>query len=237
MALNNKSIAIAALLLALGPSSAGFFVAESIRYFKNFDRYVEVKGSAEKIVKSDQANWQIGVTVVGNNLKDIYSNINTQQAVVTSFLVKNGFKTTDFVKQPVSLIDNYANAYGSSNVKLPQYTATAGVNVSTGDVDRVTQIVQQTNQLVDAGVVVSSNNVTYTYTGLNMVKAGMLDEALANAKVSAEQFAKNSKSELGNIKVASQGLFTINGQDQNMGDANSINKKVRVVTTVQFFLK
>jgi hypothetical protein len=65
----------------------------------------------------------------------------------------------------------------------------------------------------------------------------MLDEALANAKVSATQFAQNSQSSLGKIKNATQGLFTITSPDSNMSDAASIDKKVRVVTTVQFFLE
>lgn len=224
-------------MLALGIAISGWFIANSVKYFRNFDRYVEVKGSAEQIVKSDRASWQIGLTVAGDNLKDIYNSINNQQQIVTQFLVANGFNGVDIEKQPVSIVDNYANAYSSNNTKLAKYTANTGINVATNDVDKVTHAVQLTSQLIESGVVLNSNNVTYSYIGLNTIKAKMLDDALANAKVSAEQFAKNSNSDLGKIKLASQGLFTITAPDQNMGDANSINKKVRVVTTVQFFLK
>ena len=56
---------------------------------------------------------------------------------------------------------------------------------------------------------------------------------LKNARAAAEKFALDSQSELGKIKRANQGLFTINDRDINTPDI----KKVRVVTTVEYYLE
>lgn len=228
----------AGLLLAIGIACSGYFIANAVKYFRNFDRFVEVKGLSERVVRADKASWQINFNVSGSNLKQIYSQINQQQQIVSDFLVKQGFQENEYTKQAISVTDNYANAYGNNNTaKLPQYTANAGINVTTSNVNLVTNAVGQTNLLVESGVILTFNTVNYSYTALNQIKASMLDEALANAKVSATQFAQNSQSSLGKIKNATQGLFTITSPDSNMSDAASIDKKVRVVTTVQFFLE
>ena len=61
----------------------------------------------------------------------------------------------------------------------------------------------------------------------------MIEEATRNARAAAEKFAKDSDSRLGKIKNASQGQFTITDRDEN----TPYIKNVRVVTTVNYFLK
>jgi uncharacterized protein len=232
------STPLTALILALGIAVAGISISHAIKYFKNFDRYVEVKGLSERIVRSNQASWQVGFTASGDDLKNIYASINDQQKTITDFLVKNGFAAKDITKQPVSIYENTnVIPLDSSGKRAPKYSANAGINVSSNNVDSIMKTVQLTNQLVEAGVILNNNNVTYLYTNLNAVKAPMLDEALTNARVSASQFAAKSDSNIGKIRNANQGLFTITSPDPNIGDANSIDKRVRIVTTVQFFLK
>jgi len=230
---------VTALILALGIAVAGMSIAHAIKYFKNFDRYVEVKGLSERIVRANTASWQIGFTASGSDLKSIYASINDQQKIITDFLVKNGFVTSNISKQAVSIYENTNNVapLDSNGKRPPRYSANAGINVNSNNVDSIMNTVQLTNQLVEAGVILNNNNVTYLYTNLNTIKAPMLDEALTNAKASALQFASKSDSKIGRIKTANQGLFTITSPDPNLGDTNSIDKKVRVVTTVQFFLK
>jgi hypothetical protein len=75
--------------------------------------------------------------------------------------------------------------------------------------------------------------VTYEFTGLNEIKPEMIAEATKNARKTAEQFAKDSDSELGKIRTADQGQFSINDRDQN----TPWLKNVRVVTTIVYYLK
>jgi len=61
----------------------------------------------------------------------------------------------------------------------------------------------------------------------------MIEEATRNARAAADKFAHDSNSELGKIKSASQGLFSISDRDDNTPSI----KTIRVVTTVEYYLK
>ena len=61
----------------------------------------------------------------------------------------------------------------------------------------------------------------------------MMQEDIANAETTAQQFAKNSHSKLNKIVSADQGQFSIEDRDIN----TPYIKKVRVVTTVTYSLK
>ena len=67
----------------------------------------------------------------------------------------------------------------------------------------------------------------------------MIAEATARAREAADQFATDSKSHLGGIRRANQGVFEILARDQAPGiqEQGQISKKVRVVATVEYFLK
>ena len=60
----------------------------------------------------------------------------------------------------------------------------------------------------------------------------MIEQATREARIVAEKFAEDSDSELGKIKRASQGQFTISSRDNN----NPHIKNVRVVSTIEYYL-
>ena len=109
---------------------------------------------------------------------------------------------------------------------------------------------QKTMQLVQKGIVLNSNpgqGLTYKFTGLNAIKPDMITEATRNARAAADRFAADSGSKVGPIRQANQGTFSISSADQG-GDAGeggeggymsdtSIMKKVRVVTSVEYYLE
>ncbi len=234
--MNYISRVISSVVLALGIFATGYTIAESIRYFRNFERAVEVKGLAEQVVKSDLATWNISFSVSGESLKDLYQQISTQQKQVSQFLVDNGFAPADIQLATVSVTDNLANQYGN-NSKVAHFQINNSVSVTTKDVDLVAQVSQKASELVSRGIIISSNGINYFYNNLNTIKGQMLNSATQNAKLAAATFAKNTNSQVGKIKTANQGVFSISSPDGSIiGDTSSINKKVRVVTSIQFFL-
>ena len=84
-----------------------------------------------------------------------------------------------------------------------------------------------------------SSPVSYLFTGLNQIKPKMLEMATQNAKQAAEQFALSSQSKVGKIKNANQGVFSILPREQIPGvsETEQINKTVRVVSTVVYYLE
>jgi hypothetical protein len=84
--------------------------------------------------------------------------------------------------------------------------------------------------------------------GLNSIKPDMITEATRNARASADRFASDSGSEAGAIGQANQGVFSIlttnsggTSEDRPGMDVpvpiGSLMKTVRVVSSVQYYLK
>lgn len=72
----------------------------------------------------------------------------------------------------------------------------------------------------------------YLYTDLDKIKPEMIAEATRDARSAAQQFAEDSGSRVGGIRTAQQGYFSIEDRDRFSPQF----KKVRVVTTIQYFL-
>jgi hypothetical protein len=84
------------------------------------------------------------------------------------------------------------------------------------------------------------SGMTYSFTRLNDIKPAMVAAATRDARASAEQFAKDSGTGVGGIKSATQGYFSVearDGEPSGYGVADTPFKKVRVVTTVEFYLQ
>ena len=107
----------------------------------------------------------------------------------------------------------------------------------TTDVPKLQTALTESLNLLSRGIVMGSKNewepIEYIFTGLNALKPEMIEEATKNAREVAEKFARDSNSEVGQIRVARQGLFSITNRDANTPQI----KKVRVVTTIDFQLE
>ena len=92
------------------------------------------------------------------------------------------------------------------------------------------------NKLVAQGIDIENYAPTYRFTKLNEIKPEMLSEATKNARIAANEFAKNADVKVGGIRSARQGSFRINDVGEDYGDTKKIDKTVRVVTTITFYL-
>jgi hypothetical protein len=104
---------------------------------------------------------------------------------------------------------------------------------------------QRLNELVEAGVVFSSGGEyaatgpSFIFTKLNDLKPEMIAEATSRARDAAEQFARDSKTHVGGIRRANQGVFEILPRDQANGiqEESQVEKTLRVVSTVEYLLE
>lgn len=228
-----------ALILAIGLFLAGGAIKSGIVKFKEMDRTVTAKGLCEKEVKADKVTWPLKFKELGNDPAELYDRIESNTQTVVSFLKANGLSDDEISIAPPAMVDQQANmSYSSEQVRY-RYKANCVVTVVSKNVDLVRKIVSNQAKLMRQGVTIVSNeydetsNVTYEFTGLNDIKPEMIAEATKNARKTAEQFASDSNSELGKIKTADQGQFSINDRDQN----TPWLKNVRVVTTIVYTLK
>ena len=235
-----KEYVFASFLFGLFLLGGSFLLSQSIRYQKDFERFIKVKGLAEKKVKSDKSIWTMKYQATGNSLSEIYAKVSSNKEIITQFLVKKGIKSNEMEFHNVTLNDNFS--YGSKVHKGAQrYRASSGVSVYSLNVDSIKKFSQQTSGLIQQGVTLTSNRVRFSFGSLNNIKQDMLTLAMKNARLAAESFLKGSQTRVKNVRNISLGLFSVidlsRGSSGYYSSSTSLYKKVRVVVGVSYFIE
>lgn len=232
-----KNLRIEALILSLGLLLLGLFIERGFRSFAERDRSVNVKGLAEMEVPANKVTWPLVYKSLGNNLNQLYDEIKRSNATITQFLKEKGLSEKEISINAPEIIDLQAERYGNDRASVYRYNVTTVITVTSDKVDLVRGLISGQGELLKRGIAITSGdyryNVSYEYTSLNEIKPSMIEEATKNAREAAEKFAKDSGSELGKIRHAYQGQFSINDRDPN----TPYIKKIRVVTTIDYSLE
>jgi uncharacterized protein len=240
--------AIEGFLLMLGFILGGWILGSQIKAIRLADRYVTVKGLVERNVKSDLAIWPISFKESGANLQTVLDQSEKDKGSVLAFLKSQGFTSQEVSVGDLGVTDRLADLYSSNAVKPEsRFVVSQTITLTTKSVDRAGAAGSRAAALVRAGVVLSNSGVSYRFTGLNSLKPDMITEATRNARAAATRFAQDSGSEVGPIRSANQGVFSISaasaasGGEGDTGDPgtqadSSMLKKIRVVTTVDYYL-
>lgn len=229
----------ASVILAVGIAGGfallGSNISSGIESFVNRDRIVTVKGLSERQVKADRVIWPVGFRELGDDLQDVYGRIEKRKDQVVAFLKEAGLTDAEIEVASPQVTDAQAEMYANQKSRY-RYSMTQTVTVSSDKVGLVRDLLVRQSDLIKAGVTLVGDyswRTSFQFTGLNTVKPAMIEEATKNARASAEKFAQDSGSSLGKIRRANQGQFSITDRDSN----TPYIKSVRVVTTVEYFLK
>ncbi len=233
-----------AIILSAGLMFGGFFIGNGV-YQSLATRTVTVKGLAEKDVIADTAIWNIKINRVGNNLTTVQKEIDSDIKKIKTFLTDAGFVADDIKNGRVQVRDKFA---GYSMAERQQqsgdrYVIETGVFIRSHNVELVDSVSREMGELIKQGVTITEDYAgpVYLFNGLNDIKMEMIESATKNARASGEQFAKDADAKLGKIKSANQGVFSITARDPldswSNNEKASIDKKVRVVSTITFYLK
>ena len=236
---------LGSLIIAVGLALAGLLAGVGLSRSRANDRYVTVKGISEREAQADLAIWPLRVSAADNDLARAHAQLEASIARIRQFLVRNRIDTAQMTRQDFRVTDAYTNQYAGPERVTSRYVIRETILVRSDKPQLVLAASQRVAELVSAGVVLSSGEEyggggpTFVFTGLNRLKPEMIAEATGRARESAEQFARDSRSTLGGIRRANQGVFEILPRDQAPGisEASQIVKTVRVVSTVEYFLR
>ena len=197
---------------------------------------VSVRGLAQREVNADLAVWQLSFGLGDNNLENLQKSIKEKSEIVSLYLKDKGLDERDFSVLSPSITNNLLDPY--INQEKMQYIYIAKLNflIRTDKISAVKKANEGLLEIVDKGIAIKQdyeNKINYEFTKLNDIKPEMIALATKNARKAAEQFAKDSNSNLGKIKHATQGLFSI----ENAATGLEERKIVRVVTQIQYLLK
>jgi hypothetical protein len=231
-----KNYYVEATIIALAIVVFGSFIQNSLNRYTNRERVVTVKGLSEREVQADKVIWPLIYKEIGNDPAEIYQRIAKKNAILVSFLTKEGLTEKDITVNAPEVKDRFADSWSQENI-TNRYVATSVIIVSSEHVALVRSVMQRQAELMKLGIALiteeyGKNNIQYEFTKLNDIKPEMVEESTKNARATAEKFAADSESQLGKIRRATQGQFSIQNRDVNTPHI----KNVRVVSTVEYYI-
>lgn len=233
---NKTSALILGLFLFFGLAVLGYQLGDAAIEYKKYNRSVTVKGLSEHEYTADIVIWPIQFSVASNDLESLYHSIEASTIKIKGFLDANGVSRDEITFSSPAITDKSAQQYGGNAKPEFRYTAFQSVTVYSKNIATVRPLMSSLSELGKQGIVFTGQDyqsqTEYLFTRLNEVKPTMIEEATRQAREVAEKFAEDSGSQLGKIKKASQGQFSISARDKN----NPHIKKVRVVSTVEYYL-
>ena len=222
-------------VLAIGLMIGGYLLGNGLVRAKDADRSVTVRGLAERDVTADLATWTIAYSATSEDFATAQASVDRDSEAIRAFFRELGFPADDL--QPTGV-----NVSQFTDNGMQRFTVRQRMTLRSTDIKRAQSAVKRQFDLVRRGVVLEEGSgMAFTFTKLNAIKPAMVADATKDARASAEQFAKDSGTSVGTIKSATQGYFEVQARDGDSGGGWGVSdtpyKKVRVVTTVDFYLR
>ncbi|HUQ13114.1 MAG TPA: SIMPL domain-containing protein [Novosphingobium sp.] len=224
-----------AAIVAAGLVLGGFLLGDGLTRAKAADRAVTVRGLAERNVTADLATWTIAYSATADDLTTAQASVDRDSRELRAFFAELGFPGEAL--QPTGV-----NVSSFTDDGVSRFTVRQRMALRSTDIKRAEAAVRRQFDLVRRGVMLEEGSgMAYTFTKLNSIKPAMVAAATKDARAAAEQFARDSGAGVGAIKSATQGYFEVTARDGDSGGAWGVSdspfKKVRVVTTVDFYLR
>ncbi len=239
--MENRKILASAVILSIGLILGGVFTGYYYYKARLGANFVTVKGLAEKNVKADLAVWELKFVQTGDDAVALQQKMAIQQKTITEHLKNLGFEEGEINIGRLDTNDLTANPY-NTNTAI-HFILSQTITVKSKKVDLVASSLGKMGALIEKGIIFDSQSysspVNYLFTKLNDIKPEMLSEATQNAKIAAEEFAKSSGAKVGKIHTAQQGVFSILPSEEipYLQETQQIDKKVRVVSTITYYLE
>lgn len=205
MKIDNKiaSFASAGLLIGVGLLLLGLCMKSGIDDFAHRDRIVTVRGLAQRDIPANKVTWPIVSKLTGDDLKSLYTQVQSIDSAITTFLKTNGITDAEISVNPPAVTDLKADQYNAANAPY-HYSVTAVVTVTSSRVELVRKLINRQTELMAQGIAITAGDYNYPtlyeYTDLNTIKPAMIAEATQNARKAADKFAEDSHSKLGKSK-------------------------------------
>ncbi|MCC7494719.1 MAG: SIMPL domain-containing protein [Fimbriimonadaceae bacterium] len=220
---------------------------------KNTDEQIRVTGSARKFIKSDLIVWGGTIRCRANSSAAAYKGLKSGLEQVRSYLQRQGLPETEVSDTPIEtralyepLPKDLQSSYGSENVlrQVAAYELSQGIQVRSNKVELVDKVSRGVTELISSGVIFDSEAPEYLYTKLGELKVEILAEAAKDARVRADQMAKNAGCQLGPVRYARMGVMritpayaTVELDEFGTYDTSTVDKEITAVVTAGFAIR
>lgn len=232
------------LILALGIVISTYLVTDAMRDIRMSHQIIKVRGYAEISVESDMAIWNVTVKARDRNMAEAYTVLAEHRKKVLDFLQKNQVAVEEIRIRAVSVNERRKrteNGYETGEIEF--FELSQGIGVKSRNVHNISELSTAVASLLGEGIALRSGTPSYYYTQVNALKSQLLVEATQDARKRAQTLAEGSGVNLGPLRAARQGVFSIRSADSisisenGTDDVSSISKRVSAIVTVDYAMK
>jgi len=238
-----------AFILAGGMTLSGYLLSLTFYKWQVASDVITVKGLAEREVRADWAQVPVrfsrsiilskeeydetGQQVI---IPKLYNLIEADHQIIKDTLLSLGITNDEMISyEVISNTEDYRGEDGEhTDTKI---IVQGNILVESTKVEAVSKINSAISHLMSKGISAITGSEKYHFSKLNDIKPEMIKEAVIAARAAGKELAGDTGSKLGRIKTANQGRFSIMDKGEDYSDNRRIEKKVRVVTEIKFYLK
>jgi uncharacterized protein len=212
---------------------------------------IDVRGSAKKRINSDLAQWTAVVTATKPTRVEAYAALTKDVAQVRAFLAQAGLPEAAARSSAVELTEMSHEEMVEEGTKTRRKTVFDGwraqqnIEVVSGDVPLVERLSREATQLLEKGVIITSEAPRYLYTKVSDLKIEMLAEASRDARQRAERMieAAGGGARVGRVEGIDTGVININPANstetswEGNYDTSSFEKDILTTVRVRFEVK
>ena len=210
---------IPTILIAFAVIVTGYILGTSYLSRGKSDPSVTVKGLGQQSFDSDLIVWRASFSSNAMDLKQAYSDLNSDIVEVKKYLSSQGIKENEIVFDAADINKLYDRVYDENgNFKtrvFRGYELEQTFEVQSKSVDAVEKTYREVSKLIDTGIELNSFAPQYYYTKLAALKIKMIEAATKDAKNRAETIATNGGGILGKLTYASMGVFQITAENSS----------------------
>jgi hypothetical protein len=195
-----------------------WILGTAYRYKFKSTQTITVNGNAKKDFESDLVKWSATFSRKNYELSAASAQLATDRDLVRDFLVQQGVKADEIRFEAVNIAKDFeyhTDGKGNGYNTFSGYTLSQAVSVESKDLNKVDNASREISTLISKGIELSSSTPNYYYSKLEDLKLELISQASKNAHQRADNIAKESNAELGNLVKADLGIFQITGQNDN----------------------
>lgn len=243
----NKQLPVFGLIISISFIIATYLVVDTVKHVILINQIIKVRGYAEKLVTADNAKLHISYAVSNKNVSRGYEILESQTEVVEKFLKKHKLLKEELRFSPISLEEKAKkNSEGYATNEIDYYVLNQAITIISNDIDKIAKLSTRIDRLMKDGIDLQVDAPHYYYSKINELKSELLIMATKDARMRAETLAEGSGSQLGFLKAARQGRFSIRSgdsasissdDDYSSDDTKSQKKRITAVVTVDYSMK
>ncbi len=209
---------------------------------KHQDHRIQVTGSATRRIQSDLIVWKALVRVQAPETAAAYRKLTGDVQATQAWLLAQGIDPKILTISSVSTDEVHPHDKEGRPIEdqVSAYRLSQSIEIRSSEIDKVAKLARSATELMDKGVAIESQEPLYIYTHLAELKVQLLADASRDARLRAEQIARNTNSRVGPLLSAKMGVLQINPANSSdaswsgNNDKTSLDKDATAIVTAAF---